>query len=67
MAMANAVHCHPDADGSNSEKARAAMDLYFRLSTQITEDSRYNYHIETVETILLQGLFLLNDVALSQT
>lgn len=62
IAMANAVHCHPDADGSNSEKARTAMDLYDRLSNQITEDSRYNFHIETVETVLLQGMFLLNDV-----
>ena len=62
IAMANAVHCHPDADGSNSEKARAAMDLYDRLSNQITEDARYNYHIETVEATLLQGMFLLNDV-----
>jgi len=62
IAMANAVHCHPDADGSNSEKARTAMDLYDRLSNQITEDSRYNYHIETVEATLLQGMFLLNDV-----
>jgi len=62
IAMANAVHCHPDADGSNSEKARAAMDLYDRLSNQITEDARYNYHIETVEATLLQAMFLLNDV-----
>ena len=62
IAMANAVHCHPDADGSNSEKARTAMDLYDRLSNQITEDPRYNFHIETVEAILLQSLFLLNDV-----
>jgi hypothetical protein len=63
IAMANAVHCHPDADGTNSEKARAAMDLYDRLSTQITDDSRYNYHIDTVEAVLLQSMFLLNDVS----
>ena len=61
-AMANAVHCHPDADGMNSEKARATMDLYDRLSNQITEDPRYNLHIETVEAVLLQSMFLLNDV-----
>lgn len=60
--MANAVHCHPDADGINSEKARTAMDLYDRLSNQITEDPRYNLHIETVEAVLLQSMFLLNDV-----
>jgi hypothetical protein len=63
IAMANAVHCHPDADGANSERARDAMDLYDRLSNQITEDSRYNWHIETVEAVLLQGMFLLNDVS----
>lgn len=62
IAMANAINCHPDSDGSNSETARAAMDLYDRLSNQITEDSRYNFHIETVEATLLQGMFLLNDV-----
>ena len=63
IAMANAIHCHPDSDGSNSEKARTAMDLYDRLSNQITEDPRYNFHIETVEATLLQGMFLLNDVS----
>lgn len=62
IAMANAVHCHPDADGANSGKARNAMDLYDRLSNQITEDPRYNFHIETVEATVLQGMFLLNDV-----
>ena len=62
IAMANAIHCHPDSDGVNSEKARTAMDLYDRLSHQITEDQRYNFHIETVEATLLQGMFLLNDV-----
>ena len=62
IAMANAVHCHPDADGANSEKARTTMDLYNRLSNQITEDHRYNFHIETVEATLLQAMFLLNDV-----
>jgi hypothetical protein len=63
IAMANAVHCHPDAEsGANSEKARTAMDLYDRLSCQITEDSRYNMHIETVEAVLLQSMFLLNEV-----
>lgn len=63
IAMANAVHCHPDADGMNGEKARATMDLYDRLSNQITEDPRYNLHIETVEAVLLQSMFLLNDVS----
>jgi len=62
IAMANAIHCHPDTDGANRENARAAMDLYDRLSNQITEDSRYNFHIETVEATLLQGMFLMNDV-----
>jgi hypothetical protein len=60
--MANAIHCHPHVDDSNSENARATMDLYDRLSNQITEDPRYNFHIETVEATLLQGMFLLNDV-----
>jgi hypothetical protein len=64
IAMANAVHCHPDADGMNRDKARATMDLYDRLSNQITEDPRYNLHIETVEAVLLQSMFLLNDVPL---
>jgi hypothetical protein len=64
IVMACAVHSHPDADsGTNSEKARAAMDLYDRFSNQITEDSRYNMHIETVEAVLLQSMFLLNDVS----
>jgi hypothetical protein len=62
IAMANGAHCHPDADGANSERVRDATDLYDRLSNQITEDSRYNWHIETVEAVLLQGLFLLNQV-----
>lgn len=62
IAMANAIHCQPDVDGSNSEKARATMDLYDRLSNQITEDPRYNFHVETVEASLLQSMFLLNDV-----
>jgi hypothetical protein len=62
IAMANAIHCHPDADGANSEKAREAMDLYYRLSNQVTDDPRYNFHIETVEALLLQGMFLLDDV-----
>ena len=60
-AMANAVHCHPEAEGTNSGKARTAMDLYDRLSNQITEDQRYNFHIETVEATLLQAMFLLNE------
>ena len=62
IAMANAIHCHPDSDGANSEKARAAMDLYDRLSNQITEDPRFNFHIETVEATILQVMFLMNDV-----
>lgn len=62
IAMANAIHCHPDSDGPNAEKAREAMELYDNLSNQITEDPRYNFHIETVEAVLLQSMFLLNNV-----
>jgi hypothetical protein len=67
--MANAIHCHSDIDASKFETARTAMDLYDRLSNQITEDPRYNFHIETVEAVLLQGMFLLNEVTsfLSET
>lgn len=65
-AMANAVHSNADGDGTNSEKSRAAMDLYDRLSNQITDDPGYNFHIETVEAVLLQAMFLLNDVPLLQ-
>lgn len=64
--MANAVHSNADGDGTNSEKSRAAMDLYDRLSNQITDDPGYNFHIETVEAVLLQAMFLLNDVPLLQ-
>lgn len=68
IVMANAVHCHPDAEsGGNSEKVRTAMELYDRLSCQISEDSRYNMHIETVEAVLLQSMFLLNEVLCSMT
>jgi hypothetical protein len=66
-AMANAVHVHPDSDGPHAEQARATMHLYNRLSNQITDDPRYNLHIETVEAIMLQAMFLLNEVLHSPT
>ena len=65
-AIANAVHSNAEEEGTNSDKSRASMDLYDRLSNQITDDPRYNFHIETVEAVLLQAMFLLNDVPLLQ-
>jgi hypothetical protein len=59
--MANAIQCHPEADGPNAEKAKKAMELYDHLSIQITEDPRYNFHVETVEATLLHSLFVLNE------
>ena len=67
ISMANAIHCHPDSEGPNAEKSQRAMELYDRLSNQITEDPRYNFHIETVEATLLQSMFLLNNVSKHQS
>jgi hypothetical protein len=61
-AMANAVHVHPESDGPHAEKAGSTMQLYNDLSYQITDHPQYNLHIETVEAILLQSMFLLNEV-----
>lgn len=61
-AIANAVHVHPESDGPNAEQGRSAMELFNRVSNQITEHPQYNLHIETVEAILLQSMFLLNEV-----
>ena len=61
-AMANAVHVHPESDGPHAEQARSTMQLFNRLSNQITDHPQYNLHIETVEAILLQSMFLLNEV-----
>jgi hypothetical protein len=65
-AMANAVHVHPDSDGPHAEKARSTMQLYNDLSYQITDHPQYNLHIETVEAILLQSMFLLNEVPVAR-
>jgi len=62
IVMANAIPVNPDNDGINSEQVRATMHRYNRLSNQITDDPNYNLHIDTVEAILLQSTFLLNEV-----
>jgi hypothetical protein len=64
MAMACAIQCHPDAsdDSPNGESAKKAVDMYTSLASHIVEDPRYNIHVETVETVILQGVFLLNEV-----
>jgi hypothetical protein len=61
-AMANAVHVHPESDGPHAQQARSTMQLFNSLSNQITDHPQYNLHIETVEAILLQSMFLLNEV-----
>jgi hypothetical protein len=61
-AMANAVHVHPESDGPHAETARSTMELFNHLSNQITDHPQYNLHIETVEAILLQSMFLFNEV-----
>ena len=63
IVMANAVHVRPDSDGANAEQVRSTIHLYNRLSNQITDDPNYNLHIDTVEAILLQSMFLLNEVS----
>jgi hypothetical protein len=65
IAMANAIHCQPDLEGPNAEKMKQEMELYDKLSNQITEDVRYNFHVETVEAVMLQAMFLVNSVYLT--
>lgn len=58
IAMANVINWRRD---ENTKE----MELYDKLSNQITEDPRYNFHIETVEAVMLQAMFLLNNVCRS--